>query len=317
MNYFRFVAQECREIMAQLGVRGIADLIGHTELLEIQRRARPRGSGGSTSTPTAVDRRARRTTSRSSASMRATRPSTRASWPSGWWTTCARRSSSASGGRFGYEIAQLSTAPSARASPARSRAAGATTAWRTRRSSCDCTAPPDRASASGMPAACTCISKATPTTTSARAWRAARSCCGRRERELRRTSDTVIMGNTCLYGATGGELYAAGHAGERFAVRNSGAHRGGRRRRRSLLRIHDRRRGVRARAHRAQLRRRLHRRLRLRARPRSRFRRSLQPRADRHPPHHAGGHGDAPAAPAAPDRAACARDRQRLGRRRS
>jgi glutamate synthase (NADPH) large chain len=31
------------------------------------------------------------------------------------------------------------------------------------------------------------------------------------------------MGNTCLYGATGGELYAAGRAGERFAVRNSGA----------------------------------------------------------------------------------------------
>jgi glutamate synthase (NADPH/NADH) large chain len=35
--------------------------------------------------------------------------------------------------------------------------------------------------------------------------------------------DTVIMGNTCLYGATGGMLFAAGQAGERFAVRNSGA----------------------------------------------------------------------------------------------
>ena len=35
--------------------------------------------------------------------------------------------------------------------------------------------------------------------------------------------DTVIIGNTCLYGATGGQLYAAGQAGERFAVRNSGA----------------------------------------------------------------------------------------------
>ncbi|MFT5311742.1 MAG: glutamate synthase (NADPH/NADH) large chain [Paraglaciecola sp.] len=32
-----------------------------------------------------------------------------------------------------------------------------------------------------------------------------------------------IMGNTCLYGATGGKLFAAGRAGERFAVRNSGA----------------------------------------------------------------------------------------------
>ena len=33
----------------------------------------------------------------------------------------------------------------------------------------------------------------------------------------------VILGNTCLYGATGGELYALGRAGERFGVRNSGA----------------------------------------------------------------------------------------------
>jgi glutamate synthase (ferredoxin) len=33
----------------------------------------------------------------------------------------------------------------------------------------------------------------------------------------------VILGNTALYGATGGRLFAAGVAGERFAVRNSGA----------------------------------------------------------------------------------------------
>jgi glutamate synthase (NADPH/NADH) large chain/glutamate synthase (ferredoxin) len=33
----------------------------------------------------------------------------------------------------------------------------------------------------------------------------------------------VLAGNTCLYGATGGTLLLAGRAGERFAVRNSGA----------------------------------------------------------------------------------------------
>ncbi len=38
------------------------------------------------------------------------------------------------------------------------------------------------------------------------------------------TNTTSIMGNTCLYGATGGKLFAAGTAGERCAVRNSGAH---------------------------------------------------------------------------------------------
>ncbi|HEV2310216.1 MAG TPA: glutamate synthase-related protein, partial [Acidimicrobiia bacterium] len=35
--------------------------------------------------------------------------------------------------------------------------------------------------------------------------------------------DPVLAGNTVLYGATGGELFAAGRVGERFCVRNSGA----------------------------------------------------------------------------------------------
>jgi len=35
--------------------------------------------------------------------------------------------------------------------------------------------------------------------------------------------EPCLLGNTALYGATGGELYCAGSAGERFAVRNSGA----------------------------------------------------------------------------------------------
>ncbi len=35
--------------------------------------------------------------------------------------------------------------------------------------------------------------------------------------------NTILVGNTCLYGATGGEIYISGSAGERFGVRNSGA----------------------------------------------------------------------------------------------
>jgi glutamate synthase (NADPH/NADH) large chain len=37
------------------------------------------------------------------------------------------------------------------------------------------------------------------------------------------TNQNTIIGNTVLYGATAGALFAAGQAGERFAVRNSGA----------------------------------------------------------------------------------------------
>jgi len=37
------------------------------------------------------------------------------------------------------------------------------------------------------------------------------------------SNENTIIGNTVLYGATSGKLYAAGQSGERFAVRNSGA----------------------------------------------------------------------------------------------
>ena len=39
----------------------------------------------------------------------------------------------------------------------------------------------------------------------------------------RKSKDNTIIGNTVLYGATAGKLFAAGQAGERFCVRNSGA----------------------------------------------------------------------------------------------
>src|SRR3546814_7263185 len=38
-----------------------------------------------------------------------------------------------------------------------------------------------------------------------------------------KSNENTIIGNTVLYGATSGKLFAAGEAGERFAVRNSGA----------------------------------------------------------------------------------------------
>ena len=37
------------------------------------------------------------------------------------------------------------------------------------------------------------------------------------------SSKNIIIGNTVLYGATSGKLFASGQAGERFAVRNSGS----------------------------------------------------------------------------------------------
>jgi glutamate synthase domain-containing protein 3 len=45
----------------------------------------------------------------------------------------------------------------------------------------------------------------------------------RRARYADQSHQHLIIGNTVLYGATGGKLFAAGQAGDRFAVRNSGA----------------------------------------------------------------------------------------------
>jgi glutamate synthase domain-containing protein 3 len=42
-------------------------------------------------------------------------------------------------------------------------------------------------------------------------------------RAARESEKHTLLGNVALYGATGGWLFAAGRAGERFAVRNSGA----------------------------------------------------------------------------------------------
>ena len=38
-----------------------------------------------------------------------------------------------------------------------------------------------------------------------------------------KAEENIIIGNVALYGATGGEVFFRGMAGERFAVRNSGA----------------------------------------------------------------------------------------------
>ena len=83
--------------------------------------------------------------------------------------------------------------------------------------------PPAKASARSSRAASPSSSKATPTIMSARAFPAAASWCARRPNPASYRKKSIIIGNTVLYGAIEGECYFRGVAGERFAVRNSGA----------------------------------------------------------------------------------------------
>ena len=107
--------------------------------------------------------------------------------------------------------------------------------------------------------------------------------------------ESIIVGNTVLYGAITGECYFRGIAGERFAVRNSGAVAVVEGTGRPRLRVHDRRRGGGDRPDGAQLRGRHVGRHRLRARRGRHLRAPLQPLHDRPGAGRGRGGGDAPA----------------------
>ena len=150
-------------------------------------------------------------------------------------------------------------------------------------------------------------------TTWARAWRAGASCVKPHERSSVRGSRHHHHGQHLSVWRHGRGAVRRRH--RRRALRRAqfgcaGCDRGGGR---SLLRVHDRRRGVRAGPHGRQFRRGIHRRLCLCARPRARLRRPLQSRAHRHQPRVARRHGRARPAPARPDRAAMSRSRAASG----
>ena len=69
----------------------------------------------------------------------------------------------------------------------------------------------------------TLSSKATPTITSARGFPAARIIVYPPRNSTFLPEENILIGNVVLYGATRGEAFFNGMAGERFAVRNSGA----------------------------------------------------------------------------------------------
>ena len=80
-----------------------------------------------------------------------------------------------------------------------------------------------RASARGSRPVSPSRCAARPTTTPARACPAAWSSVRPPEKHRFRAEENMIVGNTVLYGATAGRAFFRGLAGERFAVRNSGA----------------------------------------------------------------------------------------------
>jgi glutamate synthase (NADPH) large chain len=220
VNYFQFVAQEVREILASLGVRSIQDIIGQTEFLRILEGETPR------------QRKLDLAPILSTAGLARDVPqfcATPSNTPFDKGELAERMVSemlpaieAKSGGEWSYEVRNYNRSLGARVSGEIARRWGNY----------------------GMEDSPLAVRLTGNVGQSFGVWNAGglhmylegdandyvgKGMAGgklvlRPPRNARYVAkDTIIMGNTCLYGATGGHLYAAGVAGERFAVRNSGA----------------------------------------------------------------------------------------------
>jgi glutamate synthase (NADPH/NADH) large chain len=220
INYFRFVAQECREIMASLGVRRLADLIGRTEHLEIlpgetpkQRKLdlrpilsdaglvpdRPQFCVDPSNTPFDKGELAERM-------VREMLPAIEKK-SGGEWSYEVKNFNRSIGARVSGEIARRWGNYGMEETPLQVRLTGSIGqsfgVWNAGGLHLYLEGDANDYVGKGMAAGRIVLRPPKGAHYIAR--------------------DTVIMGNTCLYGATGGQLFAAGQAGERFAVRNSGA----------------------------------------------------------------------------------------------
>ncbi len=220
INYFKFVAQECRELMASIGVRRMSDLIGHTEYLEIL--------PGETSKQRKLDLKPLL----ADMGLVSDRPQfcvdpSNAPFDKGEFAERMLADvlpaiEKKSGGEWHYEVKNFNRSIGARLSGEIARHWGNY----------------------GMAEAPLNIYLRGSIGQSFGAWNAGglhmhlegdandyvgKGMAGGRlvlkppKGASYEARDTIIMGNTCLYGATGGQLFAAGQAGERFGVRNSGA----------------------------------------------------------------------------------------------
>jgi glutamate synthase (NADPH/NADH) large chain len=220
INFFRFIAEEVRHLMAELGVVKFEDLIGRTDLLELEDGESVRQTRLDLSPILSTDGLAK------DAPQFCTDPKNdpfdKGELAEQMVEECLPAIESKSGGRFGFEVKNFN------------RSIGARLAGEIAR----------RHGNHGMADAPLDIMLRGTAGQSFGAWNldglnltlegdtndyVGKGMGGGRivirppEDSGYIARETSIMGNTCLYGATGGEIYAAGRAGERFAVRNSGA----------------------------------------------------------------------------------------------
>ena len=220
MNYFRFVAQETREWMASLGVSKLEDLIGRTDLLEIIE--------GDTARQSQLDLAPLLKTIDDPSKPKfcvvpSNEPFDKGEMAERMVADALSAIENKSGGTFTYEVKNTDRSIGARLSgeialrhgnlgmsetpvtvKMKGSAGQSLGVWNAGGLHLELEGDANDYVGKGMAGGRIVINPACGTTF--------------------KSNKSAIIGNTCLYGATGGTLLAAGLAGERFGVRNSGAH---------------------------------------------------------------------------------------------
>jgi glutamate synthase (NADPH/NADH) large chain len=220
INYFRFVAEEVREILAALGVRRLADVIGRTEYLQVLPGATPR------------QRKLDLTPILSTAGLAADVPQycdTLANAPfdkgelaETMVSDMAAAIAAKSGGEWHYQLKNFHRSIGARISGEIARRWG-NYGMEDAPITVRCSGIAGQSFGVWNAGGLHLYLEGDANDYVGKGMAAGRIVLRHPRRARFVAKDTIIMGNTCLYGATGGALYAAGVAGERFAVRNSGA----------------------------------------------------------------------------------------------
>jgi len=221
MNYFRFIIQEVREILASLGLRKLTDLIGRTDLLE--------AIGGTTSRQQQLDYSAILTDAGVDASKPQfclepkNAPFDKGELAEQMVADTIDAIKNKSGGEFSYAVTNIHRSIGARISgeiaalhgdagmtdnPITLRLKGnvgqSLGVWNAGGLNIYLEGDANDYVGKGMAGGKLVLTVPTVSEFD--------------------PAETPIMGNTCLYGATGGKVFASGLAGERFGVRNSGCH---------------------------------------------------------------------------------------------
>ena len=220
INFFRFVAEETRVLMAELGVRKLDDLIGRVDLLELSPGCTDRQKRLDLS-PIVSDEGLAKDSPQYCTDLR-NEPFDKGELAEEMVATVMPAIEAKSGGRFGFEVHNFNRSIGARLAGEIARRHGNDGMHED---------PIDillRGTA-GQSFGVWNVSGLNLTLIGDANDYVGKGMAGGRivirppDDAGYIVRDTAIIGNTCLYGATGGVLHAAGTAGERFAVRNSGA----------------------------------------------------------------------------------------------